>query len=134
MSNQTSEKCPCGSGHAYPVCCQPLHQGHRHAADARQLMCSRYCAYVLGLEDYLLRTWHPQTRPEKLNLQRDTPDQWIGLKVLAYHYDSSQPDQATVEFIAKYKVNGRAHRLQENSRFVHEQGRWFYLAGDIKPE
>jgi len=54
---------------------------------------------------------------------------WLGLEVK--RHDQQQPDRAVVEFSARYKVNGRAHRLHEVSRFVRENGRWFYVEGDV---
>ncbi len=85
-------------------------------------MRSRYSAFVLGLADYLLATWHPSTRPAELDLTE--PVRWLGLKVV-------RADGETVSFVARYKVGGRAHRLEETSRFVREEGRWFYRDGDV---
>ncbi len=96
------------------------------ADSAVTLMRSRYAAYALGREAYLLSTWHPATRPAALNLDQDS--KWLGLQVLRHEQQSE--DQAIVEFVARYKVNGRAWRLQETSRFVRENGHWFYLQGD----
>jgi SEC-C motif-containing protein len=90
-------------------------------------MRSRYAAYVLELEDYLLETWHPRTRPSELNLSASS-SRWIGLKVL--RHESPAADTAIVEFTARYKAGGRAHDLHEVSRFVHENGCWFYLDGE----
>lgn len=91
-------------------------------------MRSRYSAYVLGLEDYLLASWHASTRPATLDLQGDAPAKWLGLAIKAA---SQQGDTGEVEFVARYKVGGRAYRLHERSRFVHEDGRWFYIDGDM---
>jgi SEC-C motif-containing protein len=91
-------------------------------------MRSRYSAYVLGLEDYLLATWHPSTRPATLDLADDNP-KWIGLDLKKHAAGSA--DSATVEFVARYRIGGRAHRLHEVSRFVREDGRWFYLDGEF---
>lgn len=92
-------------------------------------MRSRYTAYVLGREAYLLATWHPSTRPAGLQLDAEPRPRWIGLTVK--RHEALDADHARVEFVARYKVNGRAFRLQENSRFVREGGRWFYVDGDI---
>lgn len=92
-------------------------------------MRSRYSAYVLGLEDYLLATWHPSTRPDQLDLAAAPAPRWLGLEVKGH-----QPIDAThaqVEFVARYRVAGRGHRLHETSRFVLEDGRWFYIDGEI---
>lgn len=122
-------ECPCDSGLPLARCCGRYHDDGRAPA-AEALMRSRYSAYVLGLEDYLLRTWHPSTRPASLDLQdgkvRTT---WLGLKVLR---SQSEADRAVVEFVARYKVGGgSARRLHETSRFVCEEGRWYYVDGDV---
>lgn len=94
-------------------------------------MRSRYVAYALGLESYLLATWHPSTRPADLKLDEDPP-RWLGLTIK--HHKLQDDNHATVEFIARYKINGRAYRLHEISRFVRVDGHWFYIDGDIKDQ
>ena len=89
-------------------------------------MRSRYSAYVLKREGYLLATWHPDTRPATLDLAGETT-KWLGLQVKKHAVESS--DRATVEFIARYKTAGRAHKLHEISQFVREGGRWLYVDG-----
>ena len=122
--------CPCGSALPYAGCCGRYHAGPLHlgAPDAEALMRSRYCAYVLGLESYLLATWHPDTRPERIDL--DPGLRWLGLEVR--RHDRQDADHATVEFVARSKQAGRAHRLHETSRFVRVDGRWVYLDGDLR--
>jgi len=119
--------CPCG-GNDYAACCGRYHNG-TPAPDAATLMRSRYSAYVLKLEAYLLATWHPDSRPASLDLASDNC-RWIGLEVKKHTVESA--DRATVEFVARYKIGGRAHRLHENSRFVREEERWFYLDGEFQ--
>ena len=94
---------------------------------AEALMRSRYTAYVLQLEDYLLQTWHADTRPAALNLAEDLPAKWLGLQVK--HAEIISESTATVEFVARYKIGGKAERLHELSEFVHIDGRWYYLTG-----
>lgn len=127
----TSTPCPCGNPDGYAACCGPLHAG-APAPDAEALMRSRYSAYVLGREDYLLATWHPDTRPDTLGLARQQPaPTWLGLDVRGH--DLQDADHARVEFVARLRVGGgRAQRLHELSRFVREGGRWYYLDGDIR--
>ena len=122
------EPCPCGSGQRYAACCGPLHAGERPAASAEALMRSRYSAYVLKLADYLLATWHPSTRPSELDLAADD-SKWLGLDVK--RHEVQDDDRAMVEFVARYRIAGRGHRLHEVSRFVREDGRWFYVDGDL---
>ncbi len=99
-------------------------------------MRSRYSAYALvqgrgnplrPLLAYLMETWHPSTAPGDLELG---PMNWTGLDVL--HQEASG-DAAVVEFIAHYKVDGRAGKLHEVSRFVREGGAWLYVDGVIAP-
>ena len=91
-------------------------------------MRSRYSAYVLGLKGYLLATWHASTRPAALDLGAGPAAKWLGLDVKAR---TAAGDAATVEFVARCRVGGRAQRLHEVSRFVREDGRWFYVDGLI---
>jgi SEC-C motif-containing protein len=90
-------------------------------------MRSRYSAFALGRTDYLLATWHPDTRPTDLTLESGT--RWLGLAVK--HHRVQDADHAEVEFVARSRLAGRGHRLQENSRFVREGGRWWYVDGDL---
>jgi len=125
-----SAPCPCGTSLPYADCCGRYHAGAQHlqAPDAQALMRSRYSAFVLGLRDYLLATWHASTRPA--DLEADPPGmKWLGLDVK--RADQQDADHASVEFVARSKLAGRAHRLHEISRFVREDGRWFYLDGDV---
>ncbi|MDO8960130.1 MAG: YchJ family metal-binding protein [Rhodocyclaceae bacterium] len=118
--------CPCGRPLPYASCCGPWHGG-APAPDAETLMRSRYTAYVLGLAAYLLATWHATTRPAELHLDTTPPTRWLGLTVK--RHESTGADTASVEFIARYKIGGRAQRLHEVSRFVREGGRWYYMDG-----
>lgn len=93
-------------------------------------MRSRYVAYVLELEPYLLATWHSTTRPASLGFNKEEKTRWLGLTIK--RHEVQDKDHATVEFVARYKIGGRAYRLHETSRFVREDGRWFYVDGDIK--
>ncbi|MDP2135831.1 MAG: YchJ family metal-binding protein [Sulfuritalea sp.] len=117
------EPCPCGRPRPYADCCGRHHAG-TPAGDAESLMRSRYSAYVLGLEDYLLATWHASTRPASLDLKLGPPPKWLGLEVKA---KSESGDQAMVEFVARCRVGGRAQRLHEHSRFVREADHWHYV-------
>lgn len=92
-------------------------------------MRSRYSAYVLGLGDYVLQTWHPRTRPEAI--EPDPPGlRWLGLQVRCHAPEDN--GRATVEFVARSKLGGRAHRLHETSRFERLDGHWLYVDGDVR--
>ena len=120
--------CPCGSAAPYADCCGRYHAGplHLQAPTAEALMRSRYSAFVRGDAGYLLATWHPSTRPAAI--EADPPGlKWLGLDVRRHEVQDA--DHATVEFVARSKLGGRAHRLHETSHFVREDGRWFYVDG-----
>ena len=123
------EACPCGSNSPYAQCCQPYHAGLAIPSNAEALMRSRYSAYVLANTAYLKATWHPDTLPLALQIEDQANTHWIGLAIK--QHENSDANHATVEFVARYKINGRAYRLHEVSRFVREQGRWYYLDGVI---
>jgi SEC-C motif-containing protein len=120
--------CPCGSALPYRDCCEPLHRGEREATIAEALMRSRYSAFVLKRSDYLIVTWHPSTRPSSLDISDDdTP--WQRLAILVTERGTASDSEGVVEFAAYY----RGGQLHERSRFVKEDGRWFYVDGDILP-
>jgi len=119
---------------AYAGCCGRWHAEHAvsgklTAATPEALMRSRYSAYVLDLRDYLLASWHASTRPASL----EAPEpglKWLGLAVKQAALQDA--DHGTVEFVARSKLGGRAHRLHEVSRFVRESGEWRYVDGELK--
>ena len=125
-----STPCPCGTGDSYEACCARWYSGDQHLAapTPEALMRSRYTAYTLGLVDYLLATWHASTRPAALE-SVDPQVRWLGLEVRKTAMTDA--DHGTVEFVARSKLAGRAHRLRETSRFVREDGRWYYVDGDV---
>ena len=96
-------------------------------------MRSRYTAYAQLNDDYLLKTWHVSTRPEKLELDRNSVT-WIGLKIINTEAGQADDVNGIVEFIARFKVCGKASILQERSRFIKENGQWFYIEAEIKPD
>jgi SEC-C motif-containing protein len=136
--------CPCGQVHgqgstkAQPIryfdCCGRYLDGHTSAPepfapDAHTLMRSRYSAFVLERDAYLLATWHPAHRPAVVEFDPDV--KWLGLEVRSYTPPTlASPDEAFVEFVARQKPKGAgAVRLHEHSRFQRAQGRWYYLDG-----
>jgi SEC-C motif domain protein len=125
-----SAPCPCGLDRPYAACCGRWHAGplHLQAPDAESLMRSRYSAYVLELADYLLDSWHASTRPNEA--PRFEPGlRWLGLDIRQHRRVDDR--HAIVEFVARSKLGGRAHRLHETSRFVREAGRWTYVDGKL---
>jgi SEC-C motif-containing protein len=128
MTKSSVAPCPCG-GSDYANCCKPYHDG-TEPPSADRLMRARYSAYVLGLMPYVHATWHASTRPPLSDLTHDAAIKWLGLEIRKH---VPQQDEATVEFVARSKSAGRAHRLHEISRFVREDRRWLYING-VFPE
>ncbi|MDT9000514.1 YchJ family metal-binding protein [Paucibacter sp. APW11] len=129
----TAVPCPCGSALPYERCCGALHQrfaddGRLMAPSAEALMRSRYSAYVLDQLDYLRASWHASTRPATL-APNEPGLHWLGLQIK--QHQQQDETHATVSFVARSKLGGRAHRMVETSRFVREDGQWFYLDGDV---
>lgn len=102
-------------------------QSHAERAGANipcpKLKAVRYSAYLLA-------TWHAATRPVSLELNRDGKTKWLGLDIR--HHARSGASSATVEFVARYKIGGRASRMHETSRFVREGDRWYYVDGELR--
>lgn len=121
--------CPCGTNKNYADCCGRYLDGTDIPATAEALMRSRYTAYTLLREDYLLATWHASTRPVQPGLADETTCKWLGLQIK--RHEQRDDTHAVVEFVARYKISGRAHRMHEISRFVREDGRWFYVDGEV---
>ena len=91
-------------------------------------MRSRYTAFVLEHEAYLLHTWQETNRPGQLEF--DVGAKWLGLDIKDYVQKGLQEGQETaeVEFVARVRVAGKATRLHERSRFVCQDGRWIYVS------
>jgi SEC-C motif-containing protein len=116
--------CPCGLGDDYVACCGRLHGG-APAATAEALMRSRYSAFAVGDADYLLRTWHPSSRPWELVLEPEL--RWTRLAVLETQDGGLFDAVGTVQFRAIYVQDGQRGVMTETSRFVREDKRWTYL-------
>lgn len=126
MSATSPDPCPCGRPASYEACCGRYHAGPLalQAPDPESLMRSRYSAFVRDVRPYLLETWHHSGRPSAI----EPPEpglRWLGLEVK--RIEASSPGHGVVEFVARSKLGGRAHRLHEISEFVREDGRWYYL-------
>jgi SEC-C motif-containing protein len=132
-----AQPCPCG-GAAFETCCARFLSGAAVPATAEELMRSRYTAYVRRDAAYLYATWHPSTRPDEPLVEADEKLQWLGLEVksalrLRQRKATLDPQDDLVEFVARFRSQGRGHRLHEISRFRREPDgaelRWFYVDG-----
>ncbi|WP_458242832.1 YchJ family protein [Streptomyces sp. MAI_2237] len=117
--------CPCGLGEPYAACCGRFLGGEAAAPTAEALMRSRYTAFVRLDEPYLLRTWHPRTRPARLGLDPGT--RWTGLEILGTTDGSAFHGTGTVTFRASFRDGS----LHERSRFERVDGAWVYVDGEF---
>lgn len=125
-------RCPCNSGDILAECCGRFLAPARAAVapTAEALMRSRFTAFALGDEKYLLDTWHSSTRP--MTLELDPAQKWLRLEILDKHDGGPWDSQGTVTFAAHYSFEGQRGKQQELSRFVREDKQWFYVDGDVK--
>ncbi|MDQ1077214.1 MULTISPECIES: YchJ family protein [Microbacterium] len=120
----STSACPCGGGE-FGRCCGPILDGAA-APSAERLMRSRYTAYVVGDLTHLVRSWHPRTRPDDLELDGDTV--WEGLSI---DEADERDDTAVVVFHAAWRRGTERQVMSERSRFVRRGGRWVYVDGDV---
>ncbi|MCY9824922.1 YchJ family protein [Vibrio chagasii] len=124
--------CPCGSNNTYPKCCESAHLDHSSVETPEQLMRSRYSAHVLGLVDYVVATYHPSCNAEsqREGIAESIDSDWAGLEVIDTA-EGSHENEGFVEFKAYFNGDGAQYCMQERSRFVRENGLWFYIDGEF---
>jgi len=122
--------CPCCSSdktkRLFSKCCQNYIERIALPETAEMLMRSRYSAYVIENSEYLLDSWHPDTSPD--NIEFDPKTKWLGLKVILCTKGKKHDNEGWVKFVARYKVDGKAHRLEEHSYFTKSKGQWLYIS------
>ena len=135
--------CPCGGAPtamkrkgaeaAFADCCGRYIVQEQLPPDALHLMRSRYTAFVLENEAYLLRTWQAAFRPSSLAFEAGA--KWLGLEIKDFGQTGMKDghETAEVEFVARVRVAGKANRLHERSRFVCEEGQWQYATAVLSP-
>lgn len=128
-----SALCPCGSGRALSDCCGRFVFGGEAAPDPEALMRSRYSAYALGAETYLLETWSARQRPRRIFEPGETPVQWVALEILGTSL-AKKGHRGTVTFRATGRDDEGLFVLQEKSRFERHDGRWVYVDGETAVE
>lgn len=120
-------RCPCLSGDIYESCCGPILAGGSAAPTAERLMRSRFTAFAVGDAAYLLRSWHPSTRPGDFELDPET--RWTRLDILDSEAGGPFDTAGVVEFEAFYREGSIRSSMRERSRFVRENRIWTYLDG-----
>jgi len=118
--------CPCGTNKEYSQCCEPYIEGKKPAPTPEALMRSRYAAYVKVATPYLRETLAPETRGdynEAEVIEWSKQSEWLGLDIL-------KAEGNTVEFVAKYKTQGKVLEHHEVSTFRKDGGRWYFVDGE----
>lgn len=123
--------CPCGSKNNFSTCCEVFLTFQIKPKTAEQLMRSRYCAFVTQNETYLLTTWHSDYCPKKIEFDQST--KWLGLKVKRCKAGLDLDTLGWVEFVARYKIAGKAERIEELSCFVKNGEQWLYVSAETRP-
>jgi SEC-C motif-containing protein len=122
--------CLCGSKKPYQTCCHTFHVGAKTPETAEQLMRSRFTAYALHLEDYLLNTWAKSTRPGRFSFEEDL--QWIKLKIIKTKQGKAGDEEGTVLFKAFYQSGEQKGHMTEKSRFERDENQqWVYVDGIV---
>ena len=128
---ETNKNCLCGRDETYSLCCQPYHDGLKNPATAENLMRSRFTAYVMQNEPYLLNTWVVSKRPKNIDFSQDD-SMWTKLEVIQLKKGQKNDKKGIVEFKAYYEQDGEESVMNEISQFQKIDGRWLYLNGRVK--
>ncbi|WP_381792185.1 YchJ family protein [Streptomyces niveus] len=126
-ASRDASPCLCGLPASYGECCGRFHAATAAAPTAERLMRARYSAFAVGNEPYLLTSWHPATRPSRVDL--DPAMRWAGLEILDTTEGSAFHTTGTVTFRARYTRRGEEAALHERSRFERHDGAWVYVEG-----
>lgn len=124
VPDATIDRCPCG-GPTYATCCGPVHEGTTRPARAVQVMRARYSAFARGDAAYLLRSWHPDTRPSRVRFEPGL--RWLRLDVLDTAGGDLLDTEGAVEFDAHHERRGERQVLHERSLFLRHEGTWVYV-------
>ncbi|POT59214.1 hypothetical protein C3432_00285 [Citrobacter amalonaticus] len=126
-----SQLCPCGSAVEYSLCCYRYVSGEQVAPDPSHLMRSRYSAFVMKDANYLIRTWHPSCNAGAFRddiIAGFAHTEWLGLSIFE-HATSEKEATGYVSFVARFREQGKTGAIIERSRFLKENGEWYYIDG-----
>ena len=128
---QSNQPCCCGSNQSFAQCCECFLNYDDKPETAEQLMRSRYSAFVTTNEAYLLHTWEKGHRPSNIDFDLNT--KWLGLKVKHCKAGLALDTVGWVEFVARFKIAGKAERIEELSYFIKDGEQWLYVSAEEKP-
>jgi SEC-C motif-containing protein len=131
----SASSCPCGSGRTFAECCEPVLSGSP-APTAEALMRSRYTAFVVKKLDHLATTLAPEALEGYDPAEVETwagDSEWLGLDIRATEAGGADDQAGTVEFVARYRMKGKAFAHHELSQFRRVEGQWKYVDGTLNP-
>jgi SEC-C motif-containing protein len=112
--------------------CQPFLEQRTRPQTAADLMASRYVAYSKSAIDYLFATHDPKTRAQADRKAIETWAKnaaWQGLEIVSTERGGVEDNDGTVEFIARYELDGKQHEHHELATFRRIDGQWFFVDG-----
>lgn len=126
-----NDKCPCGSGKKYKQCCEICHNGVK-APNALMLMKSRYSAYASENVSYIIKTTHKNSP----YFEADT-NRWQS-ELKEYTREAIFTKLEILEFVdgeneafVTFKAHSNFGEQLEKSRFIKENGIWFYVSAEL---
>ncbi len=123
--------CLCGSGVEYRQCCETFHSNEMSAPTAESLMRSRFTAFAMHNESYLLKTWDISKRPADIDFSKNAVD-WLRLEIFNIKKGGVKDSKGIVEFKAFYMLDSEEYVMKELSRFKKLNNQWLYLDGTVK--
>lgn len=129
-----SKMCPCCSEIPYEKCCGPYITGESDPPTALALMRSRYTAFTQANIDYIERTRHPHSEHDFDKAGTTSwakESQWLGFELLNAEAGEKDDEGGSVEFIAKYTVDGKKQDHHEMALFQKHEGKWYFMDGDF---
>ncbi|MGL4830445.1 MAG: YchJ family protein [Vibrio sp.] len=126
--------CYCGNSHPYSQCCEPIHNNPCNAEVPEQLMRARFSAHVLKNVEFVIETYHPSCHAnhEREAISESVHSHWLRLEVISTRMGETN-DEGFVHFKAFLEQNDGEYCLEERSRFVREEGSWYYIDGEFSP-
>jgi len=120
-----SDPCPCGSGQTFGACCEPILKQQKPAANAEQLMRSRFTAHFVHDFLHVHRTYSETANEPYVADPEAGKTAWTRL-VIHSHTPGANADAAFVDFTAYYREGDKEQALHEKARFHRIRGTWMY--------
>jgi SEC-C motif-containing protein len=97
-------------------------------------MRARYSAFGAGKAEFLHQSLHPEHRHDhdiEATRRWAQNAQWLGLNIIDVQGGGEADDEGSVEFVATYKEQGIVRPHHEVSRFLKQDGEWYFVEGQL---